>query len=204
MASVTGASLLNDKFDALSQRFDLLKTVPKEQAQLINASISDWQDWYWGNLDNWPADELMHWQDVYVKTARLLDEVASHTVMVSDVTQTDDYRPPTGKVIHLPPLLVTARPPPAPPPYVAPPPVLYEERPLAPVSPRSQVQLTPMGTVDVSGWSNMELPTLVRANLPESHPWSPDFTERPNAKGGLIALVLAIGFGTVAKRQGWL
>lgn len=206
--SVTGAEQLNEKFDALSARFDLLKSVPKDQAALINAAISDWQDFYWAKYGSWPSEQMLHWQDVYVKTASLLDAVAARTVVVSTPQKTDDYRAPQPVAIQLPPLLVTAKPPPVPPPapYIAPAPVLYNEQPvaLAPVTQR----FADVGTVDVSGWSSLPLTRSDKDSITYDltpHGWDPPRVY--GARGSNAGLAVAMGAAVLAimgKRYGWL
>jgi len=198
--SATGAELLNDKWDALSQRFDLLKTVPRDQAQLINAAISDWQDWYWDKYEAWPSTELLAWQDRYVKTARLLDAVAAKTVVVSDVTKTDDYRAPTGKVTTLPPLLITAKPPPR---YVPPPPIVYEEAPYLP--PPRITATASMGGVDTSGWGKTDWGTFsAYSRDPGTVGWTPGDTNVRLNRTGLGALLAGVTAAIIGKKQGWL
>lgn len=131
--AVTGAELLNEKWEALSDRFNLLKSVPRDQADLINAAISDWQDFYWDKFEAW--GDLTRWQDLYVKTARLLDGVAAKTVTVKTVQQTDAYSPPKRVAVVLPPLLVTGQPPP----------------PKATAMP----PMAGVGPVDTSGWRDL-------------------------------------------------
>lgn len=197
--SATGAELLNDKWDALSQRFDLLKTVPRDQAQLINAAISDWQDWYWDKYESWPSTELLAWQDRYVKTARLLDAVAKKTVVVSDVTKTDDYHAPTGKVTTLPPLLITARPPR----YVPPPPIVYEEKPYLP--PPRVTATARMGSVDTSGWGKTDWGTFqTYSRDPGTVGWTPGDMNVSLNRTGLAALLAGVTAAIIGKKQGWL
>lgn len=200
----TGAELLNDKFDQLSARFDLLYEVPREQGQLVNAAISDWQDWFWEKHGNWPSQELLTWQDRYVKTAALVDALSRQTKTVSDPTKVKDYSAPKGPVIHLPPLLITARPPP--PPYVPPPPIVYEETPGGTGPAPARVRLQGMGAVDVSEWDRMNLPEFVAYSRdPGTEGWEqPLLTITKNGKGGLIALTVGIVTAIIGKKQGWL
>lgn len=204
MASVTGATLLNDKWDQLGARFDLLYDVPIDQARLVNAAISDWQDWYWEKYENWPSTELLTWQDRYVKTAALVDALSRQTKTVSRVEETKGYKKPTGPVVHLPPLLITARPPP--PPYVPPPPIVYES-PSGQTGPApARVRLTGMDAVDVSDWERMNLPEYVAYSRdPGTQGWSYQGAAVGKAdKTGLVALVVAIGAGIWAKYKGVL
>lgn len=195
--SVTGAELLNEKFEAMSDRFDRLKSVPEKQAKLINAAISSWQDFYW-NEDNymnhaWPQDKLIQWQDVYVKTAKLLDELTKQTVVVKSFKETDSYKQThreatPAQVVHLPPLLITAKPPAPPPPPPPPPP------------------LTGIGRVNLKGWSDV---TSLSGNpyrvSYKSRTWeAPVLPQVKENRSGLLALTLGIVTSIVGTRQGWL
>jgi len=183
--SVTGAELLNEKWDALSSRFDLLKSVPKDHAALINAAISDWQDWYWDHYENWSAEALLTWQDRYVKAARLLDAVAKKTVTVKTVKQTDAYTPPKKVAVKLPPLLVTAAPPTPPKPLPA---------------------FVPVASLDVSSWGqDIAAPSgNIYSRDPGTVGWTPDNGTLPLSRGGLWALLGTLGAGVWLKRQGIL
>lgn len=64
------ANKLNDKFDALGLRFDNVYNtlnLSKTDTQYFMALFSDWQDFYWGNLDQWPVNDLAMWNDRYNK-----------------------------------------------------------------------------------------------------------------------------------------
>ena len=178
---VAGAELLNEKWEALSDRFNLLKSIPRDQERVINAAIAQWQDWYWDKYESWPSAELVEWQDRYVKTARLLVAVAKKTVVVKTVQQTDSYQPPKPVPIKLPPLLVTAKPP-APPPKMA-----------------------GIGTVDVSGWgkSKWEAPKLAALDMGEGFVMPTDTGVSLDRKG-LWALMAGVGAAIWGKRAGWL
>lgn len=176
-----GAELLNEKWDALSDRFNLLKSVPKDQARVINAAISQWQDWYWGKYESWPSAELQDWQDRYVKTARLLDAAAKKTVVVKSVKQVDTYQPPKPVPVKLPPLLITAKPPTPPP------------------------KLKGIGTVDVSAWekTDWQTPNLAKLDMGEGFVLPTD-TGVSLDRVGLWALMGAVGVAVWGKRSGWL
>lgn len=177
-----GAEQLNEKWEALSDRFNLLKSVPKAEARVINAAIAQWQDWYWGQFEAWPSDELLDWQDRYVKTARLLDSAAKKTVVVKTVQQTDSYRPPKPIPIKLPPLLVTARPPKPPPELV--------DLDAVDVSDWGKTKWGDMSAYDYDpGGSGFVLPTDTGVSLDRK---------------GLWALMAAVGAAIWGKTTGWL
>ena len=54
---------LNEMFEDLSDRLNLL-SMDTTQAELrpLNQALSDWQDWYFGNYEQWPSEELGLWQ----------------------------------------------------------------------------------------------------------------------------------------------
>lgn len=198
------ADILNDKWELISGRFDRLKSVPKESARVLNASIAAWQDVYWS--EQGPPSDLVPWQERYLKAAALLDSLAKNTVYVSDYTQTDDYGGPAkGPVVHLPPLLVTARAPRPQPAYVAPRPIIYNEEPYIPHV-RVAAAFAPVGTVDVSAWDKFENPDVTifeRAANPSE--WGGYAASvRPAGKGGLIAAMVAIMGTMYANKAGLL
>lgn len=74
-ATLTPAEHLNAKFDALGLRFDKFFTqIPISAKNLIQKSISDWQDWYNSDVyGNWPLEPLKKWTDVYNLCYKLLE-----------------------------------------------------------------------------------------------------------------------------------
>ena len=52
-----------------SDQLDLSLTEGRE----INALISDFQDWYWLNLDQWQVNELATWE---TRTKDIVDQIA--------------------------------------------------------------------------------------------------------------------------------
>lgn len=70
--------LLNTAYDKLSTRLDM----SVDEIPGANATISDWQDWYWTNLDAWNVNELPGFIDAYNGVANALDraEQASGTL----------------------------------------------------------------------------------------------------------------------------
>lgn len=193
---------LNTKWDALSERFNLLKSVPADSARTINAAISQWQDWYWGRYGDWPPNELIGWQEKYLKAAALLDAVAAKTVAVASVKQTDDYIAPSGKVTTLPPLLVTAR---APEPvYVAPAPVIYEEQPYESSSAPATPYTLDLGPT-VGSWGTPEQRALTTYDVdPGTTGWTPTPVGGRTTRAGLAALVVSVAATIAAKRYGWI
>jgi hypothetical protein len=179
--SVAGAELLNDKWEALSDRFNLLKSVPKAEGRLINAAIAQWQDWYWDKYESWPSTQLLGWQDRYVKTARLLDALAVKTVVVKSVKQTDSYQAPKPVAIKLPPLLITAKPPTPPP------------------------KLASMAAVDTSGWASTDYGAVKPWELDTGGGFVlPTDTGVAMDRKGLWAVMAAVGAAIWGKRSGWL
>lgn len=194
------AEQLNEKWEALSERFDLLKSVPKTEGALVNKAISDWQDFYWSHFDAW--GNLITWQDRYLKTARLVDALAKKTVTVASVSQTDGYQPPKPAK-WLPPLVITAPRPPTPT-YRAPAPVLYSESPAPP--PRESTRFASVGSVDVSGWGGpVARSSEIDFSLPEpTAAWEARLGPTKLNRTGLLAAIVSVGTAIWGKKEGWL
>lgn len=61
-----GPSDLNDLYDQIADRFSLIqRTLPKDTASLINAELVAWQDWFYGNYDIWPREQISLWIERY-------------------------------------------------------------------------------------------------------------------------------------------
>lgn len=202
--SATGVDQLNAKWEALSERFNLLQDVPSNQATVINAAISEWQDWYWGSYGAWPDEDLINWQERYLKAAALLDAVAKQTVTVSTVQQTSAYTAPgvAGNVYggELPPLLVTA------PVYRAPAAVVYQEQPITDYSAATEA---PRYTLDmgpaVASWGAPEASSLTTYDIePGTSAWVPTVIGGRPTRAGLAALVVSVAAAVLGKKQGWL
>lgn len=73
---LTPAEDLDAKFTALGNRFDKFFTqIPVSAKNLIQKSISDWQDWYNGEdvYGNWPTAPLTKWKEIYTLCYNLLE-----------------------------------------------------------------------------------------------------------------------------------
>lgn len=73
IASNIDADGLNAMWNSLVPAFDAYyDSMPKEAQQTISKAISDWQDFYYGNMGQWDATGIVLWRHVYSKTAELL------------------------------------------------------------------------------------------------------------------------------------
>lgn len=76
---------LNNKFEALGNIFDRLEKVPAASADPIITNLSNWQDWYWGNYESWPINELSHWNNIYNETVALIEQAKAKTIIQKEV-----------------------------------------------------------------------------------------------------------------------
>lgn len=57
------ADAINERMEALANRLDRVGEGAEPRAVAdVNASLSAWQDFYWGELDQWPVSELAIWE----------------------------------------------------------------------------------------------------------------------------------------------
>lgn len=182
--AIGGAEQLEEKFNALGEKFDLLKDVSKADKDRMMALLSDFQDWYWGNFEAWPSDELLHWQERYRQGEQHYQRMAAKTVTVSSYKETSDYHgPPQGPVQHMEPIYITARPPPPPPP------------PSAPIV---------VGPLDLSKWGDVTASAAKGYALDTSAPvWSQGAVLPEPSSKGLMIMAGVLVFGIVAYKNDW-
>ena len=203
------ADNLNDRFDQMADKLDLLDSVPISKARQINYTISDWQDYYWGPGVDTAFSQLVSWEQRYIAAAQTLDSVASQTISKKRVEDTEWYKADaaasTGAApVKLPPLLIYGTPPPAPPrPYVAPPPVVYRPDPLPPLPSPPPVVMT-MEPIDTTEWGRVTpQEAQIYARAPANAPWQVPEMQAPTGKGGLLAAVVLVVAGIYGNRAGW-
>ncbi len=64
---------LNSRFESLLETFDkFYASIPTGPRETINRAVTDWQDFYFGYLDEWPAAKLADWEIIHAKTADTL------------------------------------------------------------------------------------------------------------------------------------
>ncbi len=205
------ADNLNDRYDQLSEKLDLLDKVPADKASTVNATIADWQDYYWGPGVDMGFSQLVDYEGRYITAAQLVDGLATQTTKQTRVEDTQWFKADVAAraanpraPIPLPPLLVTAVPPrpPQPPPYVPPPAVHYTPAPMPPPPPLPPMT---MGAVDTEAWGTVtpdEAQAYARA--PGNAPWQPpESAPQRGGKGGLLAVVVMIATGIYGKQSGW-
>lgn len=98
------ADLLNTLWEELGSEYDqYYNTMSVTSRNAIQKALSDWQDWYYGNWDDWgPSDK---WQDVYSRTLALLDAEKAKGAR----RETPVDLPPQQEVIELPPEYIYGR-----------------------------------------------------------------------------------------------
>lgn len=98
-----------DELDAaimeLGERYDAVASQDLGSAdqRMLQAFLSDWQDWYWGNLDAWPVTELAQWNTMY---GQALDAVGRLETVVGDEPAPEPQPPQSGPIVALPELEV--------------------------------------------------------------------------------------------------
>lgn len=95
---------LEAAFTALADRIDHLN-VDVPTARSLNAVLSDWQDWYWGNLDAWPVNDLAQWNGQYADTEQ---RVAALEQSAGTVETVPTSEPSSGPIVALPETRITA------------------------------------------------------------------------------------------------
>lgn len=86
----------------------LAKLPDKYVVDMVNESFQLWQDWFWGNYEQWPTREIPIWVDRYNATEAVIDKAKSET----EVLQQPPKQQPVGPVVNLPPEYVYGRLPP--------------------------------------------------------------------------------------------
>lgn len=69
------AAQINDAMDALGARLDAIPTSRGEGAP-VNASISDWQDFYWSEYEQWPVNDVARWETTLRGMTETVDALA--------------------------------------------------------------------------------------------------------------------------------
>jgi hypothetical protein len=104
----TSPDTLNAAFELLGDRLNRVGDTADDTARgllsAVNAAISDWQDWYWGNLDQWPLSQLPAWEARYhTALSQLVSLESAH-----GKRELPAPSEPSGPVAVLKDLLVTA------------------------------------------------------------------------------------------------
>ncbi len=69
------ANQINDAMDALGARVDAIPTTGGE-GSAVNASISDWQDFYWSEYEQWPVNDIARWETTLRGLTETVDALA--------------------------------------------------------------------------------------------------------------------------------
>jgi len=67
---------LDDAFVALADRLNQIPTTPEESAR-ANASIADWQDFYWSQYEQWPVNDIAKWNTTLGEMTQLVASLAA-------------------------------------------------------------------------------------------------------------------------------
>ena len=97
------ADSLNVQMETFMDRLDRVgRSAPENLTRDINATLSDWQDFYWANLEQWPVNDLALWrQKVPEIDAALTKLERSAGTEIVPVTSA-----PKGPVTELSPLRI--------------------------------------------------------------------------------------------------
>lgn len=99
---------LNELFERLGDRLNRLgTTATRNQIMAVNSVISDWQDWYWGNLDQWNQREMPRWETQYAQVSSLLDRLEAAHGSEDEPVTTPPIRPEAPPIV-LPTERITA------------------------------------------------------------------------------------------------
>ena len=90
---------LEDAFNALMDRIDHLN-VDTATARSLNAVLSDWQDWYWGNLDAWPVNDTARWNGAYSDLAQRVSQLEASAGTVETPITSEPAS--SGPIVALP------------------------------------------------------------------------------------------------------
>lgn len=70
------ANQINEEMDALSDRLTYVgPSADPAAVGAVNAALAEWQDFYWGNLEQWPVNELSLWQQRLSQLHNMLGEL---------------------------------------------------------------------------------------------------------------------------------
>lgn len=100
----TQANILNDLFEQLGSEYDALyETMTPSGRLAIQQALSNWQDWYYGNFEDWgDSDE---WQNAYNAARILIDAERQAGAVVAAPIISE----PAPAPILLPPIYITGQ-----------------------------------------------------------------------------------------------
>jgi len=90
---------LEAAFNVLMDRIDVLD-VDLDTARSLNAVLSDWQDWYWGNLDAWPVNDTARWNGVYSDLEQRVTQLEQTAGQLDEPPVSEPA--PSGPIVALP------------------------------------------------------------------------------------------------------
>lgn len=97
---------INAEMDAMSDRLDHVGAgADMTKVRQLNAFISDWQDFYWGEYEQWPVNQLAVWENNLPNMQALLTSLEQSAGTVETPVTSE----PAGPVVVIKePTLVTA------------------------------------------------------------------------------------------------
>lgn len=98
------AEQINTAMDALSTRLNHVSELADQVVvKTLNGLLSDWQDFYWSQLEQWPVNDLQRWEN------NLNDMTVALTRLEHDAGTVDQpvSAPPSSKVTTLPAISIT-------------------------------------------------------------------------------------------------
>lgn len=78
------ANTINTEMQAIADQLNMVGPAadPRKVSQL-NTALADWQDFYWGNYEQWPVNELQLWADNLDNFAVLLKQLQTQGGIVA-------------------------------------------------------------------------------------------------------------------------
>jgi len=91
---------LNTAYEKLMWIWDRLETLPQQSVtDIVNDTLSKWQDWFWGNYEDWPISQLNLWVERYHILSQVIEDAAKKTTVLPEPPKEQ----PIGPIVELPP-----------------------------------------------------------------------------------------------------
>ena len=92
---------LNAQYESLADTWDRIETLPNlDTVNLVNETLSAWQDWFWGEYEIWDTNEIYIWVDRYNKLEPIVLEALAQSRLLPEKPISEPKEP--GQVIQLP------------------------------------------------------------------------------------------------------
>jgi hypothetical protein len=100
---------LNVAYENLMFIWDRLERLPDRAiVDIVNGTFSQWQDWFYGNYEQWDMSQYPIWIERYHILDQVIDEASRLTTVLPEPPQEQ----PIGPIVELPPEYVYGRVPP--------------------------------------------------------------------------------------------